>query len=124
MSRTRVQDSKMEGELLALTYGAIVARVMKDTERCEEANIQVRENLYTPGAPFLAVFFTFCFCDFFDKKKSPKSISARVKSSYLIGRDQQMDDSFDEFGVRIRTKSCFLKTESSLRITSEFTNES
>lgn len=31
----------MEGELLALTYGAIVARIMKDTERCEEANNQV-----------------------------------------------------------------------------------
>ena len=41
MSRTRVQDAKMEGELLALTYGAIVARIMKDTERCEEANNQV-----------------------------------------------------------------------------------
>ena len=41
MSRNRVQDAKMEGELLALTYGAIVARVMKDTEQCEEANAQV-----------------------------------------------------------------------------------
>merc|ERR1711937_674732 len=41
MSRTRVQDAKMEGELLALTYGAIVARIMKDTERCEEANNQL-----------------------------------------------------------------------------------
>ena len=29
MSRTRIQDAKMEGELLALTYGAIVARIMK-----------------------------------------------------------------------------------------------
>ena len=42
MSRNRVQDAKMEGELLALTYGAIVARVMKDTEQCEEANAQVK----------------------------------------------------------------------------------
>ena len=31
----------MEGELLALTYGAVVARVLKDYERTDEVNAQV-----------------------------------------------------------------------------------
>ena len=55
MSRNRVQDAKMEGELLALTYGAIVARVMKDTEQCEEANAQVKyaKVLHTEFRPSL-----------------------------------------------------------------------
>ena len=55
MSRTRVQDAKMEGELLALTYGAIVARIMKDTERCEEANNQVKWS-FIDREHFLRVF--------------------------------------------------------------------
>ena len=41
MSRLRNADSKMEGELLALTYGAVVARVIKDYERTDEVNTQV-----------------------------------------------------------------------------------
>ena len=41
MSRVRSSDIKMEGELLALTYGAVVARVLKDYERTEEVNTQV-----------------------------------------------------------------------------------
>ena len=59
MSRNRVQDAKMEGELLALTYGAIVARVMKDTEQCEEANAQVE----CPEVLFNE-FRQFHFCQF------------------------------------------------------------
>ena len=59
MSRTRVQDAKMEGELLALTYGAIVARIMKDTERCEEANNQV----FTLTSPFLSGYFVQFFLE-------------------------------------------------------------
>merc|ERR1711937_913356 len=56
MSRTRVQDAKMEGELLALTYGAIVARIMKDTERCEEANNQLDKMGYNIGVRLIEDF--------------------------------------------------------------------
>lgn len=38
----RPGEAKMEGELLALTYGAVVARVLKDYERTDEVNAQVR----------------------------------------------------------------------------------
>ena len=44
MSRQRAGDVKMEGELLALTYGAVVARVLKDYEKTEEVNTQVRRS--------------------------------------------------------------------------------
>ena len=37
----RPGETKMEGELLALTYGAVVARVLKDYERTDEVNAQV-----------------------------------------------------------------------------------
>ena len=53
MSRVRNSDTKMEGELLALTYGAVVARVLKDYERAEEVNTQVklRQNLNFKFSP-------------------------------------------------------------------------
>lgn len=39
--QVRPGETKMEGELLALTYGAVVARVLKDYERTDEVNAQV-----------------------------------------------------------------------------------
>jgi len=56
MSRVRSSDIKMEGELLALTYGAVVARVLKDYERTEEVNTQLDKMGYNVGVRLVEDF--------------------------------------------------------------------
>merc|ERR1712037_1002723 len=52
----RPGETKMEGELLALTYGAVVARVLKDYERTDEVNAQLDKMGYNIGVRLIDDF--------------------------------------------------------------------
>ncbi|CBY22621.1 unnamed protein product [Oikopleura dioica] len=52
----RSGETKMEGELLALTYGAVVARVLKDYERTDEVNAQLDKMGYNIGVRIIDDF--------------------------------------------------------------------